>query len=156
MEEHSLFSFCLCVFFPLSRSSTGKGDWWRKRDAQKIHVISPSFTLSFLLSPLLLRSHFLSLCLQKYEGQIKRKQREVGGRNERGNEEGMEERNTQTVFTLLLNRANQHEDKTLQFPIPKSNKHSLKPRCPRSSHKSLPQIPFHGNTHISHQDGNQT
>lgn len=48
MEERSLFSFCLCVcfFFPLPRSSTGKGDWWRKRGAQKIHVISPSFTLS--------------------------------------------------------------------------------------------------------------
>ena len=38
---------CVCVFFfPLPRSSTGKGDWWRKRGAQKIHVISPSFTLS--------------------------------------------------------------------------------------------------------------
>lgn len=49
-------------------------------------------------------------------------------REKKGQQEGTNTK-TQTVFTLLLNRTSQHGEKTFQFPIPKSNKRSLKPHC---------------------------
>lgn len=71
MEERSLFSFCLCVCFfffhslvhRLEREIGGEREAHKRFMSFLLHL--PSL---FLLSPLLLRSHFLSLCLQKYEG----------------------------------------------------------------------------------------
>lgn len=92
--------------------------------------------MSFLLhlpSPVLLRSHFplrvYSCCMKNKGDKTGQGMRGGGGGEKKGN----------TLYLLLRpNGASQHEGKTLQFPIPKSNRRSLKP----SLSSAVSQITF--------------
>lgn len=97
--------------------------------------------MSFLLhlpSPVLLRSHFP---LRVYSCWMKNKGDKTGQGMRRGGGGGhrRREKKGNTLYLLLRpNGASQHEGKTLQFPIPKSNRRSLKP----SLSSAVSQITF--------------
>lgn len=140
-RRNSAAYFPFVWLFPPSFSCSST-ERWRKR-----HKRFMSFLLHLpsLHSQVLLNLIFLS-CLQK-KNCIKNEGRKKEGSKKRGNRK--EKTQEWAVFTLLINKVNQREEEPFQFPIPKSNKRSLKPPCLSPSYKSLSHISFHERTHFS-------